>query len=148
MLELIYASSAVRPFSEADLSTLLMRARANNQALGVSGMLLYDKGSFLQVLEGEAPVVRTLFARIGRDERHTRVVVLLESFVEQRGFADWKMGFVSVDRLRAAGTPGFDDFLDASVSRSTLAAAASTPSKARAILLGFRSGRWRTYVES
>jgi hypothetical protein len=57
MTEIIYASAQTQPFSSAQLTELLAKARRNNQALHVSGLLLYHRGSFLQVLEGDEAVV-------------------------------------------------------------------------------------------
>ena len=57
MLQLIYASAATVRFSVADLKHLLAIARANNESLGVSGMLVFQEGSFLQIIEGEDDAV-------------------------------------------------------------------------------------------
>jgi hypothetical protein len=49
---LVYVSSATKPFSPDELSELLAQARVDNAALGITGMLLYSNGNFMQVLEG------------------------------------------------------------------------------------------------
>ena len=59
LITLIYGSAAVDPFTEPELIALLEKSRANNQSLGVTGMLVYRDGNFLQVLEGEAEQVDT-----------------------------------------------------------------------------------------
>ena len=61
MHQVVYASAAVEAFSEVQLVQLLARARTNNERLGVTGLLLYDEGSFLQVLEGDAKVIELLY---------------------------------------------------------------------------------------
>ena len=48
--EIVYVSSATRPFQEAELQDLLLKARENNARLGVTGMLLYIGGNFMQLL--------------------------------------------------------------------------------------------------
>ena len=145
MLEVIYASAAVKPFTQAELTTLLRKARIKNTRLGISGMLLYDRGSFLQVLEGEIAAVRSLYEIIGKDPRHERVVKLLETTVSTRSFADWSMGFAAGEELRAAHVDGHSDLL-----RPDFSAASFLPekerAKARQVLLAFREGRWRTFV--
>ena len=50
--QLVYVSQATRELYEADLARLLERIRPNNSAAGVTGMLLYDGGAFMQVIEG------------------------------------------------------------------------------------------------
>ena len=71
--ELIYVSAAVTPMDQQELAALLLKARANNKRLDVSGILVHHEGSFLQVLEGDPTVVEPLFARIQRDKRTSAV---------------------------------------------------------------------------
>lgn len=110
MLSLVYVSSASRAFSPSELTTLLAVSRRNNTRDAISGMLVYRDGDFLQILEGPEAAVRTTYARIARDPRHGRVMVLDESHIETRAFGDWSMGFRQV-----SGTvqpEGFVDFFD------------------------------------
>ncbi len=143
MLQIIYASAATRPFSKDDLRALLTVARRNNTALGVTGMLLHDAGSFLQVLEGPPDNVMSIFGRISKDARHGRVVTLLRTSVTQRTFPEWTMGFATVDRLVMKAIPGFLDFFGTDEGLR-----AAQGDKAKAILQAFRDGRWRTHVDS
>ncbi len=64
MFFLVYVSSATRPFSGEDLRALLATCRKNNAELGVTGMLLYKDGNFMQVLEGDEEAVRGLYEKI------------------------------------------------------------------------------------
>ena len=110
---LVYASSAVRPFSEAELKNLLQVARTNNERLGVSGILLYSDGNFLQVLEGEESVVESLFSRIMQDVRHEGGLRLLTREDTQRNFEGWSMGFKRLHPEEACeALPGFNDLLN------------------------------------
>ena len=126
-------------FSEPDLATLLLRARVNNARLGVSGLLLHHEGSFLQVLEGDPEVLKTLFVKISLDKRHNRVVKLLDRNVEKRHFAEWKMGFVSGATISHA-LPGFSDYLRHRGEVSKVADAAER------MISAFRDGRFRSHV--
>jgi hypothetical protein len=140
MLQIIYASAATVPFSELALTLLLRGARANNTRLGVTGMLLYQDGSFLQAIEGDEPILEALFQKIARDERHGRVNTLLRREVEARHFGDWAMGFVSPKYLTQA-LPGYSDYLRLRGSEPEKSANA-----ADRVLAGFRAGRFRSYV--
>ncbi len=51
VLSLTYLSSAVDPLSTEDLTRLLTHARAKNERLGLTGMMLHSAGSFIQTLE-------------------------------------------------------------------------------------------------
>lgn len=99
MHQVIYSSAAVEPFSEASLAQLLARARLHNERLGITGLLLYDDGSFLQVLEGDQSVIEQLYETIGRDKRHHRVVALLRRDVAERHFGEWRMGFAAMTTI-------------------------------------------------
>ncbi|KAB8143522.1 BLUF domain-containing protein [Chloroflexia bacterium SDU3-3] len=86
MIRIIYVSSAARPFSQPELEALLDSSRRNNQARGITGLLLYRAGSFMQILEGEERTVRAVYATICRDPRHTHIVQLDDSPIDQRSF--------------------------------------------------------------
>lgn len=138
--QLIYTSTAVKDLGERELSQLLLQARRNNERCGVTGMLLYHQRSFLQVLEGDGAMLDAVFARIERDERHTRVGVLLRHPVHAREFAAWSMGFVAEKHI-ADALPGFSDFLlhTGDVTRASRIATS--------ILAKFREGRYRQLVK-
>jgi hypothetical protein len=141
MYELIYTSGARRLFDPGQLAALLATARTNNARQEVSGILLYDAGSFFQVLEGEASVVRPLFERIARDERHYRVQVLREGAVSARSFAEWSMGYVSLDaQLRS--------LLAKRHGLSSNGSMIEDASSVLPLLDAFRNGQLRTYIFS
>jgi hypothetical protein len=140
MLQIIYASAATVRFTELELTLLLRDARGNNTRLGVTGMLLYQDGSFLQVIEGDEHVLEALFQKIGRDERHAHVNILFRREIEERHFGDWAMGFVSPKYLTQA-LPGYSDYLRLRGSEPEKSANA-----ADRVLAGFRAGRFRSYV--
>lgn len=95
--QLCYASTATCDFTRNDLLELLTKARAHNTEQGITGLLLFQDGHFLQVLEGEMDQVRNLFKQITRDERHHQVTLLFEEFVSQPQYPDWSMGFQALD---------------------------------------------------
>ena len=76
MHQIVYTSSARQEFSAADLKKLLVAARMRNKAVGVTGMLVFHDGAFLQAIEGEKRAVSEIFARIQNDPRHGDLVVL------------------------------------------------------------------------
>ena len=94
MLQIVYSSTANQEFSYADIDRLLAGARARNGTIGVTGMLLFDDGTFLQALEGEQRAVNEAFASIQSDARHRHIAVLHRGpGYEQRVFGDWPLGF-------------------------------------------------------
>lgn len=93
MIRLVYSSSARAGLAEQDLEQILQSARTRNAAHNISGMLLYAEGVFLQLLEGYAPDVRKVYARIMRDQRHHNLVKLIEEPIVERDFPVWTMGY-------------------------------------------------------
>ncbi len=93
MIQISYISSATAPMSTQDLLALLRQCRENNAGRGVTGMLLYANGTFLQVLEGPDQVIDDLVEIIKRDSRHTNIQMLYRNPIERRQYSDWSMGF-------------------------------------------------------
>lgn len=50
---LVYVRAASELFSKAELLALLAQSREKNKRLGVSGLLLYRDGYFIQLFEGD-----------------------------------------------------------------------------------------------
>ena len=109
LLQIIYVSTAVRPMSTGDLVSLLLKARIRNERMGITGMLLYREGRFIEVLEGEKANVERIFADIEQDGRHKSVDVLRSEPVPFRSFPNWSMGFEGFD---STSVPAFSGFLE------------------------------------
>ncbi|HQU70674.1 MAG TPA: BLUF domain-containing protein [Calditrichia bacterium] len=111
MIQLVYVSSAKKLLSEEELLTLLEQSRANNEKSGVTGMLLYQDGNFMQVLEGEEAVVKEINAKISADPRHYQVITLLQRNIKKREFPEWSMGFRNLSDLNPEDYPGYTEVL-------------------------------------
>ena len=106
--EIVYVSAATRAFSDADLQELLRTARENNARPGVTGMLLYIGGNFMQLLEAPHQTLATLLEKIRNDRRHGNLTVILERDVSSRSFPDWSMGY----RRLCEAAPELEGFHD------------------------------------
>lgn len=135
MFHIAYASSATAEFTKPQLRALLERSREKNHRLAVTGLLLYRGGNFLQVLEGDEPVVRELYDTIRRDPRHKDHYTLFEEAIDAREFPDWSMAFQDLDGGDEGGIPGYSDFLNSAWTAGRQLEAAS---KARRLLAGFK----------
>ena len=101
MRQLIYRSTAARRFGVQALVQLLVEARKANAAQGITGALVYEAGTFLQVIEGDNRAVEGLMARIVRDPRHSDIEVLADGPIEARRFTAWRMALVEFERVTA-----------------------------------------------
>ncbi|MEM7547359.1 MAG: BLUF domain-containing protein [Pseudomonadota bacterium] len=91
--QLVYISSSIDRDPHPVMPDVLSKARANNEANGITGVLLFSGGTFLQVLEGAQEMVERTFRRISADSRHKRVMVLIDHEIEERVFERWSMGW-------------------------------------------------------
>jgi hypothetical protein len=78
----------------AELHRLLMQARAHNATLGLTGILRFKRGCFIQTLEGPEGAVRPLLKRIATDKRHADMMVYEDEPVRGRQYDQWSMAFV------------------------------------------------------
>ncbi|MBK7998996.1 MAG: BLUF domain-containing protein [Verrucomicrobia bacterium] len=134
--QLLYGSTATAPFGKPELLELLNKSRANNERVNVTGLLLFKDGQFMQVLEGEEPVVTSLYQRISQDPRHTGSMVFLQRAIEQRDFPDWSMAFKDLRDPELLDMPGYSEFLNVSLADPSIGKDAS---KAKRLLSVFRT---------
>ena len=95
------------------LMGILETARIKNEKLGVTGMLLYKGGNFMQMLEGKKEDVLALFDTILLDRRHYGVVKISACEIEYRNFSNWSMGFKNMDDNE--GLPDFGHYVQESL---------------------------------
>ncbi|MEV7873097.1 BLUF domain-containing protein [Microbacterium sp. NPDC089188] len=107
-----YVSRAIDTFDDARLAELLAQSRRSNHEHDLSGMLLYRRGRFFQVLEGPKDAVDELMAKIRRDPRHDEIRVLLTEEIEERRFEEWTMGYEPITAPATPAPEGFRDTFD------------------------------------
>jgi hypothetical protein len=109
---LTYVSSAVVPFTTQALRDLLSQCCKHNERDGITGMLLYKDGNFMQVLEGEESMVRSAHLRIHSDPRHRGLITMLKDPIAERQFPQSPMGFRDLSANARASSDGYGDFLN------------------------------------
>lgn len=102
LVRLMYASRADSAVGNAELQTILNQCKAHNPEDGITGVLCFAEGVFLQVLEGGRSEVNRLYARIVTDRRHTQIELLSYEEIVERRFANWSMGQVNAARVNRA----------------------------------------------
>jgi hypothetical protein len=135
LFQLAYVSSAVTTFSDSELEELLKKSRRNNEASGLTGMLLYKDGNFMQFLEGPKNAVVESMSKIKADPRHHGVIVLLHEYKAERDFAEWSMGFRKLDNASDENLAGRSDFLDHPLTSEEFV---SNPTRSLQLLRSFR----------
>lgn len=98
LVRLLYASRAVDP-SPGAIESILTQSRQYNPTSGITGILCYGGGVFLQAIEGGRMPVNELYGHIQKDPRHKDVVLLNYEEISERRFGGWTMGQVNLSKI-------------------------------------------------
>lgn len=98
LVRLLYASRAVDPRPEV-IEEILDQSRHFNPTCGITGILCYGGGVFLQAIEGGRMAISELYGHIQRDARHKDVVLLQYEEISERRFGGWTMGQVNMSKI-------------------------------------------------
>ena len=98
LVRLLYASRAVDTSADA-IDAILSQSRQHNPSCGITGILCYGGGIFLQAIEGGRMPVSALYGHIQKDPRHKDVVLLHYEEIAERRFGGWTMGQVNLSKL-------------------------------------------------
>jgi hypothetical protein len=104
LARLIYRSRAnLATGGETGLGVLLeivSQARKNNERRLLTGVLLFDGVTFLQVLEGPLGAVERTYERIACDQRHAELELIDLSMIETRDYPNWAMAMLDASEGR------------------------------------------------
>ena len=100
LVRLLYASRAVDRSDEA-IDAILTQSRHFNPTSGITGILCYGGGIFLQAIEGGRSPVSELYGHIQRDKRHKEVILLHYEEITERRFGGWTMGQVNMSKINS-----------------------------------------------
>lgn len=85
-------------FIDLELPKILKSSRKSNKDNNITGALIYSKLSFVQILEGNIKEIENTFEKIQRDNRHSEIIVIKNSYVSYRIFGKWDMALVNADK--------------------------------------------------
>jgi len=98
LVRLLYASRAVDR-SDVAIEAILTQSRHFNPTSGITGILCYGGGIFLQAIEGGRSPVSELYGHIQQDRRHKDVILLHYEEITERRFGGWTMGQVNMSKI-------------------------------------------------
>jgi hypothetical protein len=90
--KLIYYSTSVQDLQIAEIEKIIEKAILNNSLMGITGMLLYCSGNFMQVIEGPKDNIQKLMNKILNDKRHYNIIIIQNQSVAKRDFSNWSRG--------------------------------------------------------
>jgi hypothetical protein len=91
IFRLTYLSQPVTPFTDEDFDDIESKSIAANNARDVTGLLIVHDDRILQILEGREEAVRSLYAKIQADRRHTITKLVSTVEDEERLLLTWSM---------------------------------------------------------
>jgi hypothetical protein len=91
MYRLIYKSRPNGTMDWEQVRLILRQSEKNNEAHGITGLLLATPNHFLQVIEGRYEEVNKLFMTITHDPRHDQIQLISFDLIDSRLFAGWGM---------------------------------------------------------
>ena len=108
MHAIAYVSAASWNLLDEQVQHIVCESRRLNALNGVTGVLIYCDGNFMQYFEGEEDAVMKTFARIRASESHYQISELMNQPILEREFSDWSMGF---------SQPSPDEFVELASAR-------------------------------
>lgn len=113
---IIYLSTASPDVSDDDIKWLFEKARKNNARDAISGLSVYHKKTFIQVLEGPSDKLSACFERIQQNPMHHSVTVVNDTQVEERVFEEWSMAYRTLEDGETILHRQFTDLRDLNTS--------------------------------
>ena len=95
--ELLYVSFRNSSCTNSEVEKILSESIKNNGKQNITGVLLYSKDRFLQVLEGEKEQITGLYDKIKTDSRHSQAMMLSVKPIQERFFPSWQMAGKEMD---------------------------------------------------
>jgi hypothetical protein len=102
---LIYASRAKEGLALKELQAVLDAAEIFNTENNITGALVFGRGMFLQVIEGERTRLSTLYHKLLKDERHMNIELMEFQEKPAREFPAWRMKLVRLPESNAGKSP-------------------------------------------
>ena len=91
-VELIYCSKAIATLSNEDLGVIINIANTKSRSMGISSVLCFANGHFIQLLEGNGAEVNALYGEISRKTQHSRIQLISFKVAEKDSFATQHFG--------------------------------------------------------
>lgn len=98
LANLIYVSVRKSGSDDNDIEDILAASRRNNAPLNITGILLHSDTHFFQYIEGDEETLDLLYDKIKRDQRHSNVILIAKSAINERNFPTWQMGGKRIDQ--------------------------------------------------
>lgn len=86
-VELIYCSKAIATLANEDLGVIINIANTKSRSMGISSVLCFAHGHFIQLLEGNGERINELYTEISQKTQHSRIQLISFKVAEKNSFA-------------------------------------------------------------
>ncbi|MDT0577039.1 BLUF domain-containing protein [Croceicoccus sp. F390] len=117
--QVTYISTVSADMPYEDVRSIVSLSRSANAQREVTGLLFYNGRNFLQVLEGDNAVLRSLMSLIIQDPRHAGVSVLANVEIMARSFPQWSMRLLQLSESVEERRSCIDGLLPAQMDGAT-----------------------------
>ncbi len=105
------------PRQRPELDDIVAEAWVRNQALGVTGALVFTERLFAQNLEGSDEALDTLMDRIRSDPRHRDIEIVYREKLPRRRFETWALAYAGPSTFVAGNVLPLTDAVPAPLKR-------------------------------
>ena len=116
---LLFVSTATRSLSDGDLRDIRDAELRSYSSAGITGVLLYREGLFLQLLEGPQHAVESTFTRINNDPLHTKISILYRGPCATPQFMFYSMGVITEKLLHGSHREAYQGLTDQIATTAT-----------------------------
>lgn len=95
-----YVSSAKQNLSIIDQQFIFDQTLKKNTSLDISGVLVFNEGNFMQIIEGENDKISILYDKIKEDSRHHNIIEIINNPVKEKLFEGFETGYAVINNLK------------------------------------------------
>ena len=99
MIRILYVSQA-KSIDFNKIKDILSVSHRFNKKNDITGALIYEKGYFMQCLEGTESEVEDLYKKIIIDNRHDHIELISKETIQERNFHDWNISLMNDNAYR------------------------------------------------
>ena len=99
MRRIIYLSHPSPEMTLEKAEAIVEKSRRKNSACGLTGALVLENGTFLQILEGPELALEERWSAIQRDRRHHGLMMIYDGSVNTRSYPDQPMALLHLSSL-------------------------------------------------
>lgn len=93
MFALVFKSIASADLNIHSYEQIIAKSEDCNHKNDITGFLIFHKGHFLQLMEGEETIIRNLYDTIRLDPRHSDCLLVCTENIHSRLFNSWNLFF-------------------------------------------------------